>query len=393
MERKKWWASLIAVAVGLAFSVGSASAYQRGDFATDNEGKLIPYYMTSDNLATIIGVDDQTPLDAGEVSIIEVRVLNEVGAMQASGQLCLSSQNQFGYAILRQEMMMKDDMDMDMDMDMMRVSLMLGVGDTVTTVYGDSQSMSGVSGRAGSDQTTTPMEGDIEAEGYVVVTYLGQYTTADPATPDTDDTDDGCDSEGSLVDAATGVPTGDADSSFAAWAILQDVGEGFFGTEIPSLTVNTEETIVGTAVTEMDRVDCATDTAACEGLVAGAATTAITVRFDNSMSNYSKSMVYVWMDTSEVYATSGERNTRDISVEVHCEGMEMTTMRMPLPDRINVIDAMDLGCEGRGTARISTTAAASTPSAVAPNVASAWSHISQMGGGFRMNFEGYAAGP
>ena len=60
MERKKWWAGLIAVAMGFAFSVGSALAVQmQGDFAENAEGKLVPYYTAGENLATIIAVENQ----------------------------------------------------------------------------------------------------------------------------------------------------------------------------------------------------------------------------------------------------------------------------------------------------------------------------------------------
>ena len=262
MERKKWWAGLIAVAVGLAFSVGSASAYERGDLAEGaeaNSGKLIPYYMAGDNLATIIGVNNQsvqadgtTALAAGTVSIIEVRVLDAMGAVQATGQLCLAP-NQFGYAALK-EYMMKDDMDDMDDMDP-QVVLMLGTGDSMAMVTGMmDETTTGVSGRAGSAVNMTSMGSGIASMGYVVLSSLGTFTTADPQPETAVDTDDGCDSQGDPI------TTNAAGSKFAAWTILQDVGEGsFFGTEIPTSTVDTSGTLDdATAGTySLDRIDSA----------------------------------------------------------------------------------------------------------------------------------------
>lgn len=386
MERKKWWASLIAVAVGLALSVGSASAYERGDFAeggaSANGGKLIPYYMAGDNLATIIGVENQAGLNgdntatSGQVSIIEVRVLSAAGAVQATGQLCLAS-NQFGYAVLREEMMMDDGM---MDDEMM-VTLMVGVGDQMATITGMmDETTTGVSGRAGSSVNMTSMGSGIASMGYVVLSDLGTFTTnpIQEAT-DTDMTNDGCDSQGAL--------TANTSAKFAAWTILQDVGEGsFFGTEIPTATVNNAGTLDDpTAETyALDRLQCGTATD-CRGLIATNADKMVTARFDNNMENMSESMVYVWMDTSTDFdATTGMRAPRSVVAMAYCEGAATANrVMLDLPDRINMIDGSEFGCDARGTVQFTVVAAD------VGNVMAVWSHISQMGGGFRMNFAGY----
>lgn len=404
MERKKWWAGLIAVAVGLAFSVGSASAYEQGDFAEGfetNSGKLVPYYMAGDNLATIIGVnnhatataDGATALAAGTVSIIEVRVLNATGAVQAVGELCLAP-NQFGYAVLKEEMMMDDTGDM---MDP-QVVLMVGVGDATAKVYGMmSEATTGVSGRAGSSVNMTSTGMGISSMGYVVLSELGTFTMENPDSPADPpvNTDEGCDSQGDPLVGTDG-DAGSVGARFAAWTILQDVGEGsFFGTEIPTLTVDTGEALpVAPATGDMDRIDstsCGT-AANCRGLIGTTADTTdtmVTARFDNSMMNMSESMVYVWMDTSTAFnETTGMRAPREVVSMVYCEGSATANrVVLNLPDRINMIDGMDLGCDGRGVVMI--TLPDSGTAGTEPSVAAVWSHVSQMGGGFRMSFTGF----
>ena len=68
MERKKLWAGLVAVAMALALSVGSASAYEQGDFPRRAVTQVIAgrWFRTTwlgDNLATIIGVQNEAGLN------------------------------------------------------------------------------------------------------------------------------------------------------------------------------------------------------------------------------------------------------------------------------------------------------------------------------------------
>ena len=393
MERKKWWASLIAVAVGLAFSVGSASAYEQGDFAdAATEGKLIPYYTADENMATIIGVSNHDPTSGPAapaipmVNIFQVRVFDAMGVEQASGQICLAA-NQFGYAVIEKMMMYDDGM---MDDGMMQTVLRLGVGDEEAVVMempGEDATMTGVSNRAGSSVMTMPgEEGSMIADsGYVVINDLGTFT-AMPATPAPDpaiDTDDGCDSQGS--------PAANADPMFATWAILQDVGTAAFGTEIPTATVALGAIDFTADPPTMGDLDCETAAASCVGLVqttADGTDTMVTARFDNNMDNMSKSMIYVWLDNHTTFEDdTGTRTMREVNAMVYCEGMAGAAMMLNLPDRINMIDGMDLGCEARGTVMI--TLPDSGDDADDPNGAAVWSHIMQDGGGYRMNFAGY----
>lgn len=357
MERKKWWAGLIAVAVGFALSVGSASAYDQGDYVDDaDEGKLIPYYMAGDNLATIIGIQNMN--DKGDAVIIEVAVHNMMGALQARGEICLAD-NQFGYAVLREEMM---------DDDMM-VTLGVGVGDQMATITGMSgdDMTTGVSGRAGSSVMTTPGDmGMIGDEGFVVIRETFTVQNSPGMMNACDQPSDAAHDDVAVSDTPV----------FGTWAILQDVGEGsFFGTEIPSATV----AIVARADDEPDGINCTANGVGCGGLVPE--NTMLTVRFDNSMENMSESMIYVWLST-----VSQTRDPRPpAAATVYCEGMDPVmmgadTFSVNISDQVNVINGMDLGCEGRGVLDITLPAGM---------VGTAWSHIAQMGGGFRMNFLGY----
>jgi hypothetical protein len=376
MERKKWWAGLIAVAVGLAFSVGSALAYEQGDFADEaNEGKLIPYYMASGGIETIIGVHNMS--DTGDAVILEVAVHNAMGALQATQEICLT-ENQFGYAVLREKMMMMDDGMMDDGM--MMVELMVGVGDKTSSTTGmpADDSMTGVAGRAGSSVTTMPGEGGMIAkEGFVVIretftveNSLGMMDACDQPSDATDD-----------EVAASTTP------NFATWAIFQDAGDSFFGTEIQSATVTvTARTNADGETIDADGIDCSTD---CEGAINSVTgNMTATVRVDNNMMNDSMSTVYLWLDSSVGYVdTSGARVEREVVAMVYCEGTSMPNrMMLPVPDQVNVIDGMDLGCDMRGVAMI-------TLPTADHDAGIAWSHVAQDGGGFRMNFPGYENGP
>jgi hypothetical protein len=368
MERKKWWAGLIAVAVGFALSVGSASAYDQGDYVDDaDEGKLIPYYMAGDNLATIIGIQNMN--DKGDAVIIEVAVHNMMGALQARGEICLAD-NQFGYAVLREEMM---------DDDMM-VTLGVGVGDQMATITGMSgdDMTTGVSGRAGSSVMTTPGDmGMIGDEGFVVIRETFTVQNSPGMMNACDQPSDATDDEV----AASTTP------NFATWAIFQDAGDSFFGTEIQSATVTvTARTNADGETIDADGIDCSTD---CEGAINSVTgNMTATVRVDNNMMNDSMSTVYLWLDSSVGYVdTSGARVEREVVAMVYCEGTSMPNrMMLPVPDQVNVIDGMDLGCDMRGVAMI-------TLPTADHDAGIAWSHVAQDGGGFRMNFPGYENGP
>ena len=64
---------------------------------------------------------------------------------------------------------------------------------------------------------------------------------------------------------------------------------------------------------------------------------------------------------------------------------------LDLPDRVNMIYGSKLGCDARGVAMF--TLPADGAEGNLGDGAAVWSHIAQMGGGFRMNFVGYHGHP
>ena len=92
------------------------------------------------------------------------------------------------------------------------------------------------------------------------------------------------------------------------------------------------------------------------------------------------------------------RSERRVNARVYCEGATAAApMRLNIPDQVNMIYGSELGCEARGVVMIDLLDGAATadPAGNAldtatqvPNAVAVWSHISQMGGGFRMNFAG-----
>ena len=361
MERKKLRAGLMAIAMGFAFSVGGASAYEQGDSITGTAGlgKLIPYYMAGEDMATIIGVNNLNA--TGAVSILEVAVHNVGGGLQATGQLCLRP-NAFGYAILQE--------GDPTEAGAARAELVVGVGDSRVTITGPG---SGVGTRAGSSAVATPATGSmIMPEGFVVVREVATVT-------DTANRTDACDKPSGHADY-TETTFALTTQDFQTWAVLQDVGEGAFGTEIPSATV---QLIARNTTSQLDGIDCTTTPDNCAGLIIPAQE--VWTRFDTSMSNDSETMIYLWLDSAEAFDSAGRRERRVITFNSFCEGSATSTpAQMNVPDQVNMINADDLGCNGRGVAMI-----------VMPTgtVGLTWSHIMQMDGGFRMNMPGYEHAP
>jgi len=273
MTMNKMFAGLIAFVAGVALSAGSAFAtkgYMTGDSAMM---KLVPYFETGENRATLIaiqnmsmqeqdtmnrnalvsglkaylagsgnanaaiitattaanggtafdGIADGAPIDKdnlNEVAVVEkalataemnaytehvfvtVNVYDAKGMMMegASTNLCLA-ENQGGYVILQGPAMQ------DWQMEIPNQGMILSV-----------------------------MDGDIPEYGYVQIMAGGtKYQACSSATPagimrvDT--------RSAANITANNAVSYTGAMSEVAAWAIVQDTGMGFFGTEVPTSTI------------------------------------------------------------------------------------------------------------------------------------------------------------
>ena len=429
MKRKKFLAGLTALVMGLAFSVGSASAdITQGDLA---QTKLIPYFMTGDGLATIIGVqlfaapdEIANPDLKQDKHLVDVSVYPNTGPdargmPMASGTLCLDPHG-FGVVVLQGEEGESTDTEL-------RIS-----------TYG------------------------MMNEGYVVVQYYAAKIGCAISRLDPPDT-----TPNPQVDDTGARTAFEAMNKFATWAVLQDVGDGAFGTEIPSATVDmesrvesaTDDTAVGRIARAASIVSSSnTAQALNEPLVAvgtitcndsgvdgaDAATNAptpvygtaddgdspdcgleqwasappdtavdvnrdgdtdwrdtvgkVAVRFDVNEMNNSESTIYIWVPTTDVGRAVARGPSSAVILCEH-EGPAMArdvTAMVGLPDMVNVINPMvlmadmDDPCEGRGQLIVDLAFAGpvfgDTPTQTEALI---WSHIAQAGGGYRLNFLGY----
>lgn len=439
MKMNKMFAGLIALVAGLALSAGSALAqvngYVGGDMAMI---KLVPYFETGESKATIIGVQNmsgqeastmalhaavttarnavnaidatdpemaeelataqqtlQTAMDATytEHMFVDVNVYDAMGMMMGSASLCLA-ENQFGYVILQGPAMQ------DWQADLGHRSAIL-----------------------------SSMEGDIPAYGWAkVIAEDMKYTSCDPegrtgltgvlqaGHGDTDVTND--------------VYTG-TNSMVAAWTIIQDVGDGFFGTEVPVSSIRLsqnqgEDTTAGTADDGDPEPACFTtpadsdgDTAAMTegafvmancGLIPERATRGvdgaladpttvnamITARYDAG----DESMVYLWLAAGQDTDDTLPSGRRTVDVTVTCEDGSvmmasdidgnMGPAKVAAPGKLTMInptmgavgELTDMCAGDRGVLNIRM-----------PNgsrVGAAFTHITQMMGHYRMNFPAYS---
>jgi hypothetical protein len=269
----------------------------------------------------------------------------------------------------------------------------------------------------------------IDAYGYVTFAGGAKHTGCDfgamSITRDVNDTE---------IDEAARIGSSD----IAAWTILQDVGTGFFGTEIPTSTVTMTAPVADdVSTTEIDEsmsamLSCYGDdgdfnedddgnpqyrcgliperhnNTRVEGVRTPAtATTAsmVTARFD--VIEGSENDVFVWLAEGQDGEDTAGSAARHVMATVTCEDgmvaqipdesafadagamMSMATVR--LPNKVNMIDPMGdalmpfasqcMAAGGRGTLRF-----------MMPDnsyAGMAWTHISQRMANFRMNMAGY----
>ncbi len=172
MKRNRIWGLGLALTLALGCWAGSASAA----LLDAEDALLVPYYEVSGNLATIIGVQHVVaPPGNTAFSVINVAVYGgDDGALEARSDICLR-ENQFGFVVLQ--------------------SPQPTARDTAQGIY-FSKAEDGISDR-----------------GFVTLAYGG--STSDCA----------------LAGSAAG--SGGAQNVMVAWATMQDIGDGFFATEIP----------------------------------------------------------------------------------------------------------------------------------------------------------------
>ena len=327
MERKKLGAGLIALVAGIALLAGTASAqlgYLQGD---PSRGKLVPYYEITSNSATIIGLENVYTAGSGVTSsdyiFVHVVIYDTVSTEVFDVTLCLSPYD-FGFIILQQDPASGAQV------------AELGAKVLIASVTGDF----------------------IPSSGYVTL-YVS--AVANSCTGGT----------------ATGT-TFDIQNSLAAWTVLQDVGTGFFATEIPTTTAG----VGATGTISCGNLSNALTTG-CGGLIAP--NSWVIARYDINESVGSETSIYVWLNTNGAFVAGGTFS-RSVSGWLQCEDELEVSTTIQLPHEVNVIDPATLGGVGqciqagqfRGVLRFQI-----------PDTGFLWSHISQKGANFRMNFIGY----
>ena len=214
----------------------------------------------------------------------------------------------------------------------------------------------------------------------------------------------------------------------AAWTIVQDVGDGFFGTEVPTMTitmmadnpatVDVDESMMpncynpadGTPANEFNKDMCGLiperhnnarpDTDVATDIVQRTAATTVAA---NALARYDagdESMIYVWLAAGADMASTPPSARRMLMAQVMCEDGTVvmdadvdgnpTPILIPAPTPLTMIDPTggalgeftDMCAGDRGVVQITM-----------PDKSHAgmvFSHITQMMGHYRMNFAGYS---
>jgi hypothetical protein len=327
MERKKFGAGLIALVAGIALSAGSAfaqSGYLQGDPAY---GKLIPYYTVDANTATIIGIER---VGAGMSAFISVGVaiFDVYGADKYGGIfLCLSAY-EFGYVILQDA---------------------TASGAQVAETLRD-------------DVIIASVEGGLSSSGYVTLAVTGA---------------------GSSCQGMIGPNTlMDSEHRIAAWTVVQDIGTGFYATEIPTTTANVAADGAITCPDPLaEQAPMPGDLIACAGLIPMGNT--VVARYDTNPYVGSMTSIFVWLNSNADMSMRSDLTTAYMQCE---DGEPGHVVDISLPDKVNVLNpatftAMEqcvVAGQYRGVLRFGM-----------PAHGFLFSHISQVNASYRMNFLGY----
>ncbi len=337
---------------------------------------------------------------------IAVNVYDEMGMKKGSATLCLA-ENQFGYVSIQGAMGMMD---------------------------------------SNQAQVISMDEDDIPATGYVkVVAEQSKHTAcARPSLPVS--TLPFNDARDALDEAGT---RGDADSEVAAWTIIQDTGDGFFGTEVPTGTFETQGSTdsdnshnpdrddpTTPLLDESETLDCYVTKAeidadkndlilaehlgnrdSCFGIihernqnarripttanpafytVDTTGGTTVTARYDAG----DESTIVVWLGHGEDTKTTRPSGRRMLNVQVLCEDGTVVgktdidgtpgTIPVPAPTKLTVIDPTGPELMEYTDMCDGDRGALQFRMTKDSQAGMVFTHISQMMGHYRMNFSGYS---
>ena len=432
MKMNKLYAGLIAFAMGFALSVGTASAQEtestvlavatemRGQVSGDPRAmKLVPFYEVGENRFTAIGIqnlskgmaDETATKDADgdptnnltERFLVDVTVYDERGTNMeaAAGTVCLEA-DAFGSVTLM----------MGMDEEPM----VMGSNTSMVTIYLPDMSM----GYAELTMDTTNRYKDCGGRLPITDTAGG-----DPdATPPDDNNVKG-------------------EEKIATWAILQDIGTGFFGTEIPTASIrrnpNADRSMMHLACRSVtgdaeangapagifntagpfnsmrcglipDEFDKDSVVSATSPRTASDPLTMVAARFDITESNGSMSDIFIWLDTALVKDPNSRLDIGTyIAATVYCEdgedqlapdggdaGEELDLLLIQTNNKVTIIDPADHpmvnGNLGDFTSKCMDEDGMGGRGVLRFNMPEGslggmvWTHISQMDSHYRMNF-------
>ena len=267
MNMNKLYAGMVAFVAGVALSAGSAFAQTMGYVGGDPAMmKLVPYYETGDMKATIIGVQNMSPQEAS--TMVRNALVADIQAYLAGGTIAgdgtvvtainaegleqLTVDGNATYTLGEGDLNARAAAEAALETAMEaayteHLFVTVSVYDAVGTMH-ESKNMClaenqfGVVIIQGPAATMTDtmqrvvfsaMDDDVHEFGYAMVAARDSKFSGCGVTADVLVNVDTSANPGTDTPTYTG-----ANSKVAAWTIIQDVGMGFFGTEVPTTTVS-----------------------------------------------------------------------------------------------------------------------------------------------------------
>lgn len=366
MDGRKFTATLVALAVGTFLSAGSASAakgpfqgtagYLQGDPAP---GKLIPYYLANDTVATVIGIESTIGNDgpfgaeldvpappttihiAGGDVDVHVHVFDKKSNEILNFNKCYSPFD-FGYIVLQKGAIssaQKADLDVATGPNATRHNksevVVVSTSEGYVSIRAERVFATG-NGTCGSEAQGT-ISADIP-DAYDLVNFGGPLTWP-----------------------------------LATWAILLDVGNGFFATEIPTVTARVQ-TGTGEVFGGIGAF----------GLIPKG--NEVIARYDASVFNQSITQIYTWF----------VKNGNSTFGFLDCEDEQEISTTIPLPNEAGFFvlsGVADPVTDSSVSQALAVCTNANQYRGVVrftmPTTGFIWSHISQQGLHFRQMYPGY----
>ena len=359
MSRGQFGVGCVALAAGVVLSAGSASAmtgYLMGDPAP---GKLVPFYQAKSSVTTIIGIESveedrlgrgDDPL--GEDVLVHVTIFTKGSRHVTDFDLCLSPLD-FGYIVLQQK-------------------------PASAAQLADLQHATGPHTTRFDKARVYSVEGDgIPSEGYVTLSAAAEFESHDGTCAGILANDESPGKELSPGD----------DEPLATWAVLQDVGKGFFAAEIPTPTAIVAD---GSQLDSSDNpipIGTALGGVGAYGLIPGQREkkdvtipgNTVFARFDVNPAVKAKTDIFVWLKDGHSFAVNWP-------AFLDCEDEFELSTTIDLSNEVNIIDPDALGGIGqckalgqyRGVLRFQM-----------PDAGFLWSQVSQENEHFQETFLGY----